>query len=1135
MLDKDLYDSWKSRMELYMQNIEHGRMIIESVEHGPLIWPTIEENRVTKTKKYAELSAIEKLQADCDMEAINPGIAEGLVTQSIITHNAAYQADDLDAYDSDCDEISTAKVVLMANLSSYGSYVLSEVPISDNTNNDMLNQSVQEMPYSEPSYFVEHSESEIYSDSNIIQYSQYLIESQTTVVQDTKSSTQQDALILFVFEQLSNQVANCNKIRPMLYDGNGISKETNVISIADSEETLMLEEESRSKMLLKQNDPMVLEKKVNIKPIDYAKLNRLSKDFVSQDIVNIVVNSSVDVNTSVKVNSSVIMNDSMNYMEMCNKCLELESDLIKQHNMVEKDEYNRLSKRFSKLEQHCISLEIAMQLNKEFFLKTNTSVNQTKPSFDQLFELNNLKAEIQAKDTTIKKLKAHIKRINELLPVKMYKQLYDLIKPSCVRAKEQTESLVNQVNQKYVEISVLSAQLQEKVLAITALKNDLRKLKGKDTVDNTTQMSNATTMAPGMYKLDPIFLAPQVKNNRETHKYYLKHTMKQAAILREVVEQAKSRNPLDSTSYSACVYVELIQELLSYVRYTCPSIHKPSEKLVVIMPINKKNTFRFADTAASSSNMPKALCSICNECLLDAHHAMCLIDHVNSMNMRDKSVSKKSKRRKKWKPTEKVITATKKVPFRVPIPLEVVAPKHVVTKVYTRRSKVPKSVPNSKPKVAKSMTANRMEPGTSRGSDTSIAPSSSSPIDCRLSKLLWYLDSGCSKHMTGDHSQLINFFHKFLDTIKFDLEVAFRKHTCFVHNLEGVDLLIGSRGTNLYSLSIGDMMASSPICLLSKAIKTKLNAAIRNIHTDNRTEFVNQTLREYYEHVVISYETSVAQTPQQNGVVEWRNHTLVEAARTMLIYAKALFYLWAEAVATASTVASPVPVEEAPAPVESTDSPSSTTVDQDAPFPRTSQTTPQSQSQSIPLNIVEESHDLEVAHMSNDTYFGIPIPESISEESSSSDVISTTVHLDAPILEHPIKWTKYRLIQNIIGELSIHVSTRLQLHEQALFYYYDAFLTSVEPKTYKEALTHSCWIEVIQEELNEFEHLKVWELIPLPDKVKVITLKWIYKVKLDELGGILKNKARLVARGYRLKEEIDFEESFAPVARLESV
>ncbi|GJS73909.1 retrovirus-related pol polyprotein from transposon TNT 1-94 [Tanacetum coccineum] len=130
--------------------------------------------------------------------------------------------------------------------------------------------------------------------------------------------------------------------------------------------------------------------------------------------------------------------------------------------------------------------------------------------------------------------------------------------------------------------------------------------------------------------------------------------------------------------------------------------------------------------------------------------------------------------------------------------------------------------------------------------------------------VLWNLDSGCSKHMTGDHSQLTKFVNKFLGTVKFrndhianilgygdyqignvtisrvyyveglghnlfsvgqfcdsNLKVAFRQHTCFIRNLEGVDLLIGSRGKNLYSLSLGDMMASSPICLLSKASKTK--------------------------------------------------------------------------------------------------------------------------------------------------------------------------------------------------------------------------------------------------------------------------------------------------------------------------
>nr|GFB05880.1 hypothetical protein [Tanacetum cinerariifolium] len=128
---------------------------------------------------------------------------------------------------------------------------------------------------------------------------------------------------------------------------------------------------------------------------------------------------------------------------------------------------------------------------------------------------------------------------------------------------------------------------------------------------------------------------------------------------------------------------------------------------------------------------------------------------------------------------------------------------------------------------------------------------------------------------------------------------------------------------------------------------------------------------------------------------------------------------------------------------------------------------------------------------------------------------------------HNSKWTKDHPLNNIIGQLSRPVSTRLQLHEKALFCYYDAFLTSMEPKTYKEALTQACWIEAMQEELNEFERLEVWELVPRPDKVMVITLKWIYKVKLDELGGILKNKARLVAPGYRQEEGINFEESFA--------
>ncbi|GKB39360.1 putative ribonuclease H-like domain-containing protein, partial [Tanacetum coccineum] len=225
----------------------------------------------------------------------------------------------------------------------------------------------------------------------------------------------------------------------------------------------------------------------------------------------------------------------------------------------------------------------------------------------------------------------------------------------------------------------------------------------------------------------------------------------------------------------------------------------------------------------------------------------------------------------------------------------------------------------------------------------------------------------------------------------------------------------------------------------------------------------------------------------------------------------------------------------APVPTVSTGSPSSTNVDQDSPSPSNSQTTPETQPPVIPNDVEEDNHDIEVAHMGNDPYFGILILEVHSDQSSSSDIIYTIVHPDHQITEHNSKWTKDHPLENIIGKLDSPVSTRLQLHEQALFCYYDAFLTAVEPNTYKDALTQSWWIEAMQEELNEFERLGVWELVPRPDKVMVITLKWIYKVKLDELGGILKNKARLVARGYRQEEGIDFEESLAPVARLEAI
>nr|GEW29179.1 hypothetical protein [Tanacetum cinerariifolium] len=145
-----------------------------------------------------------------------------------------------------------------------------EVHNPDNMDNKMINQGVQVKPSSEQLSIVNHSETEITIDSNIIPYSQYVTKSQQTAVKNSNSSAEQDVLILSVIEPLKSQKAQ--QLEPKLYDGNVI-KNTSAILIPDSEETLMLVEESRSKILLKQQDPMMLEKKVITTPVDYAALN----------------------------------------------------------------------------------------------------------------------------------------------------------------------------------------------------------------------------------------------------------------------------------------------------------------------------------------------------------------------------------------------------------------------------------------------------------------------------------------------------------------------------------------------------------------------------------------------------------------------------------------------------------------------------------------------------------------------------------------------------------------------------------------------------------------------------------------------------------------------------------------------
>ncbi|GJQ92602.1 retrovirus-related pol polyprotein from transposon TNT 1-94 [Tanacetum coccineum] len=663
----------------------------------------------------------------------------------------------------------------------------------------------------------------------------------------------------------------------------------------------------------------------------------------------------------------------------------------------------------------------------------------------------------------------------------------------------------------------------------------------------------------------------------------------------------------------------------------------------------------------------ESICAICNKCLFDANNDMCRIDYVNDVN----------------KPTRRIftivgnrcpltrLTSANVVPLKETTIAPVIKPTSEL-KVYSRRPKASRSIgSSSKSKIVNLRILTLRNPNNLED-----------PLFLMFHLLLLSIAGcpNCSVIMGYGDYQMGNVTiswvyyveglgHNLFSVRQFcdsDLEVAFRIHTCFIRDLEGADLLKGSRGSNLYTLSLENMLLSFLICLLFKTSKTKswlwhrrlshlnfdyitslakqglvrglpklkyqkdhlssscalgkskklshkpkakdfiqeklyllhmdlcgpmriqsingriyilvivddysrftwvkflrskdevpefvikflkmiqvrLNATVRNIRTDNGTEFVNQTLKAYYEEVKISHQTSVAHTPQQNGVVERRNRTLVEAARTMLIFSKApkpdLSYLhvfgalycptndsedlgklqpkadigifvgyapakkafriynkrtrmiietihvdFDELTAMASeqfnsgpepkllTSRTIIPVVIAPEPAVSTVTPSSTIINQDAPSISSSQTTPETPSQVIRLGVEEADHDIEVVHMDNNSSFDNPIPKPSSEESSSQIII---------------------------------------------------------PDNLQRSMTESSWIDAMQEVLNEFERLEVWELVPRPDRVIIITLKWIYKVKLDELGGVLNNKARLVARGYPQEEGINFEKYFATVA-----
>ncbi|GJX58517.1 hypothetical protein Tco_0289907 [Tanacetum coccineum] len=565
MLEKSLYDSWKTRMELYMENRENGRLILDSVLNGPLVWPTVDqEDGTTRKKTYAELFATKKIQADCDLKATNivlqddpiaclnkamafltavaslkfpstnnqlrtslnprnqatiqdgrvtvqqiqgrqgqsyagigyngnatsfggnntdrqeravkcyncqyPSILDSQAAQTTILNNAAFQTEDLDAYDFDCDDVSNAKAVLMANLSKYGYDVISKLPHFEPYHNDMDNQSVHATQDFKQTPVLDFSDNKITSDSNIIPYSQYftrekMIDSQMDDMIKEKLTLKQQ--IDSLEQNISNQIKEKESLLQTFTVFKNESKE---------KESKYMENEIDLEKKTKELDNIIYKKAQWIKPTLY------DGSVISSQLVAIPV-------------------------------IDEEETLIL-------EELNHLSEDFGK-----------------------RFVPQQELFAEQAFWLQTSNPNTKQSDITPGRIE-----VPSELP-KIFKDQFDSIKKTCVRSKEHSDSLIAQLNSKSIENADLKAQIQDKVFVITSLKNDLRKLKGKEIIDNAAQIPSAITIVPGMFKLDLDPLAPRLLKNREAHIEYLKHTQEQADVLWGI-------------------------ELLVYVRDTCPNAYE---------------------------------------------------------------------------------------------------------------------------------------------------------------------------------------------------------------------------------------------------------------------------------------------------------------------------------------------------------------------------------------------------------------------------------------------------------------------------------------------------------------------------------------------------------------------------------
>nr|GEX74128.1 hypothetical protein [Tanacetum cinerariifolium] len=878
---------------------------------------------------------------------------------------------------------------------------------------------------------------------------------------------------------------------------------------------------------------------------------------------------------------------------------------------------------------------------KEKLHSLNGDVNERKVK-REVEEIETLNIELDHKVTKLIAENEHLKQT--------YKQLYDSIKSSRVRSKEQCDDLINKVNLKSAEVSYLNASLQEKVLVITALKETISNLKGKKVV---TEAVSLNPIEPDLLKIDVAPLALKFRKNRTTHTDYIRHTQEEAATLREIVESEKLLNPLNTsldyalTPKNKSKKIRFTEQITKLGKTTVPTpplanidsnTHVLSSIGVTLVSSSsgsmsqdntKKNRIRrtqrkakknkledylrtvksslnkksVVDTEATSfvtnyvSNVNSDLkCASCNGCLFSDNHDACVVAYINSVNASIKSKSVKTPvKRKVWQPTGNMfktvghirkptgrtftlvgnvcpltrISTTTIVPPREPIPIVNSTDKPVVALVYSRKTKATnKKVPVSNSMITKSLVANKMEPNNSWRSSSSNV--SSPLIHCRLSKSssdngLWRLPDWECDHFSGvlcGRTRAQSIFCRAV--FNSDLEVACRQHTCFIRNLDGVDLLTGSQGNNLYTLSLQDMMASSPICLLSKASKTKSWLWHRRLSHLNFGA-INHLAR----HGLVRFKKDHLCSACAMGKSTKKTHKPkskdTNQEKLYLLHMDLCGPMQAMATACFTQNRSIIRLRHGKTPYELLHSKLP-----DLSFLHVFVALYYPTNDSENLGKLQPRADIGIfiGYAPTKKAFRINnwrtrrIMETIhvdfeeltvmaSEQSSSGPALNEMtlgtislglVQTSSPSTSYvpPLRNDWDLLFQLMFDELlNPSPSVGNQAHE------FIAPIAEVIPPVYDDS-TGEIQSSVIPQDVGddnldmEVAHMGNDLLfgVPIPEVTSAHSSSTASPqsiVKLDELGGILMNKARLVSRGYHQEEGIDFEESFAPVARLEAI